>query len=285
MSDQYVVLRSDNRLEVGGSGEATLRSLKIDGPAHGGVWQSAIWTWSKSIILGSSKGEYTIRFFDGRSTETTTSTLYLHDPSTKEPTSSCPVTTATYDNRSNILWIAIWARSTILAVKVLPTYGCKLLSFTETALGPISHLAIEPSSMRVGSKPAVLYRHPTGFTAFAPSTTALAKLQASADTVHDPNVVILPTHLLERDLRPAVGQEAQPTAVEPLVVTEKIKEESRISSPAAATVPESVPAASEPSQEPESSSAPDGSGEMSVTAEIDYAKVNGATTVSHGFLN
>jgi hypothetical protein len=282
LSDRYVVLRSDNRLEVGISGQATLRSVKVDGPAHGGVWQSTIWTSSKSIILASDKGEYTIRFFDGRSSDATTSTLYLHDPSSKEHASSCPVTTSAYDDHSHILWIAVWARSTILAVKVLPTYGCKLLSFTEMALGPISHLAVEPGSMRHGSRPAVIYRHPTGFTAVAPSSSTLAKLQAAADTVHDPNSVVLRSNPPEQGTHPAEAQESQLREVEPLLAPEKVKEEASIST-ITAPVPESIPAGPELLQAPELSPAPDFSSEMRAAAEIDYAKVNGPTPVSRVF--
>jgi len=285
-SDRYVILRSDNRLEVGESGKATLRSVKVGGPAHGGFWQSTIWTSSGSIILASNKGEYTIRFFDGRHADATVSTLYLHDPNSKENTSSCPVTTSAYDDHSQILWIAIWARSTILAVKVGPaTYGCKFLSFTEMALGPVSHLAIEPGSMVQGSRPAVIYRHPIGFTILALSSSAVGKLQAAAETVHDPNDVGVPGRPREQDTRPAETQEPQMQEVESPLASEKVKEEA--STPTiTAPVPESIRAGPElKDQGPESSLAPDVSSEVPAAAEIDYAKVNLPTPVSRVFLN
>jgi hypothetical protein len=173
-------LHQGNKIIVGSLTDSSEREVRIPAPAEGGSWRSVDHT-GHSLILCSTRNEYAI-FPLGSDIETSAaSTFFLQDPSDKQDQSAVYSSAATFDADRSIYWIAIWARASLLAIKISKTDQQAFAAYAEIAIGSTSDLAIDLSDQTVDA--SLVYRRPGGFSMLTLHPSVTKELGEVADLV------------------------------------------------------------------------------------------------------
>lgn len=268
---QCAVLYRDNEVQL----VDPINPDRIDGhglqaPSQGGAWRSILQSGSY-WILSSDRNEYAV-FPLAR--HKAPSVFFLRDPSGSQDDSTIPTSTAVLDCERNILWIAIWARQTLLAVKISGTVQPVFSAYAEFATGPISDLATDLSSTHKDA--SIVYRHPKGFSLFTLSPSIKQQLdEIPAPRAEEPS-----------DFGSEIGSDKIEQAIE-VTHEEAASAQEEVETTPASPVARQAPVAQDVTVNlPKSVTSPvmtNGAVPMSAT-DIDYTKVSGyhvCTSQSH----
>ena len=209
---ECVQLFQDNSLLIGSILDKQYRELDVPAPAQGGTWRSIVDTGS-SLVLGSTRDEYAIFPLEQNGEMRTSSSLVLRDPSGTQDASTVPSSTAVFDAKHGILWIAVWARASLLAVKVSGTGKQVFSAYAEIAVGSVSDLATDLSD--VNQDASVVYRHLKGFSMLTLHPSVMKKLDESkAPSPLPESDIVLDTAAHEEQSTEQTEERPQPTQEE-----------------------------------------------------------------------
>lgn len=259
------MLHQNNKVIVGSVTDSSERELQVQAPAEGGSWRSIDHT-GHALILCSTQNEYALFPLAGDGELSPLSTFFLQDPSNAKEASAVRSSTAVFDAPRNTYWVAIWARASLLAIKITGTDRQAFAAYAEIASGPTSNLAIDQSNQI--AEASILYRRPAGISmltlhpSVAKELDEVADMHASRQPVTDADDVtkqedkVAPEVEGEQVPEAPAQEEVQTTPASPDVKEAPVAKDVTVNLP--------KPVASPVQANPSMASAP---------AEIDYSKV------------